>query len=233
MNYFLTLDFLLGWVTAIITLIAFVLLVRTKHEAWLLLLVEPIWQLIASLNTYSGQILELEVDPFAIHTLIFHILTLGILVYAYFQWKKNKKTNYTTRTEHFDILDSLDTERVTLNTKKLSTENMLEPITFGIITFIVLGFIKVVLLGYSLAESYEIVFHFNDVAYFLGIYMLSKLYIEGWLVLFISLVAIRFLYFTLGVPLDWTLFYPILELVIFGLGYIEWKKLYMHTTSHS
>lgn len=218
--------YILGFAALVGVIIAFVLLARKNPKGWFLLTISPIWYTFSALYGYvdfNGDLLQLF-DSFTLSFIVSNGLTLIILIYGYLQWKKTKHVSYTTRTETFDILDSVAVEKTSLATKRLSTDNVIDPITFAIIIFVTLGFFKFGLIGYSI-DQYSLLYHSTEVSYLLGFYLLAKNYIEGWIFLAASILIELAFGLLVGMPLPFrTLVYSLAQLLVYIWGYTEWKK---------
>ncbi|MCP4439450.1 MAG: hypothetical protein GY810_10960 [Aureispira sp.] len=221
MNSIFSLEIIIYWATAIGFLVGLAFLGRQFHKAWLILLLEPVWSLAYYIfDALRGGSLELLFYLLE-GPVLTNILTIAVIVYGYNHWTKAKMVTYDTlNSNSSDILDDVHVQHTRIATQHLSSQTMMDPITFGIIGLVSLTILKALFLGYGL-NYYTIVSNVLEIGFLLGLYLLGKRYIEGWLVLIFVALGQQFAW---GFMFHWTIFYPILQIGICVWSYTEWKK---------
>lgn len=214
MNSFFDLSTIIQLVITITTLGGYALLVKHQRWGWGLLLFPLLWFFVEDVfaDRSSGVLIFLN------NFIWMRILTIGVILWGYYQWRNLKYSIQTSLSNNHNILDDLVEERSVLETYQLSKQTTQQTLVVAAVLFVSILIINMVLGAYAF-EYYSLINTFFQAAFLLSFYLLAKRYVEGWLLFIMIFIAKSLLY---GFSFH---FYTIAKLAIYVWGYIEWKKV--------
>ncbi|MCP4439451.1 MAG: hypothetical protein GY810_10965 [Aureispira sp.] len=214
--------FYLNWGLTIGYIVSLVLLIYQVKWAWLILLVESLWNVFGFYFLYGDDNFFglSRFEYFISISTIANLLLSGFLIWGFIQWLKKTNQTQIAISSSSDVLDDFGYKTIT-TINKLSTDSIKKVVRLGGLLLIGLIAWSTIIEGDQLGYT-KISICLIWTLYIIGFYLLSQHYREGWFLLIGTILLSNIL---LGFSLRNFTFYWFLKLALATWGYIYWKRL--------